>query len=210
VPRLDASELGALSRGGVWHPWVVEDEAHAPDGAVAGLLAHRSRRRGAWTAAAYAPLPGLVALDPEMEPGALLPLLEGRVNVVRRLPDRFAAQSQDTLDVTGELRPVNVRRLLDLLRRACLLHGPAYVFEPNDGVLRRGVQRGFEALMERLFGLGAFAGRRADEAFRVSAVTAADLATLTVELRVAPARPLTFLTVRLVHDGERGLRVEGP
>jgi phage tail sheath protein FI len=210
VPRLDASELGALSRGGLWHPWLLGAELQAPDGAVAGALALRARSRGAWTAAANMALPGVLALVPEPEPSALQSLLDGRVNAIRQLPGRFAALSQDTLAVDEDLRPINVRRLLDLLRRACLLHGPAYVFEPNDGLLRRSVQRGFEGLLERLFRLGAFAGRRADEAFQVGVVSEPDAARLTVELRVAPARPLVFLTVRLVREDAPGLRVEGP
>ena len=210
VPRLDASELGALSRGGLWHPWLLGAELQAPDGAVAGALALRSRTRGAWRAAANMPLPGVLALVPEAEESALQALLDGRVNAIRQLPDRFAALSQDTLAADEDLRPVNVRRLLDLLRRACLLHGPAYVFEPNDGPLRRSIQRGFEALLERMFGLGAFAGRRADEAFRVGVTSEPDAARVIVELRVAPARPLTFLTVRLVSEDAAGLRVEGP
>ena len=108
-----------------------------------------------------------------------------------------------------------MRRLLSLLRRVALLHGAAYVFEPNDDPLRRAVQRGFEALLTRLFELGAFAGAHAGRELpgrhRLAAEHAASRSTqgrLIVELKVAPSRPLAFLTVRLVRTGDAASQVE--
>jgi phage tail sheath protein FI len=71
------------------------------------------------------------------------------------------------------------------------------------------VQRGFEAMLGTMFERGAFAGATAATAFQV--VTDASLNTpasidqgrFIVELRVAPSRPLTFLTLRLVQIGDR-------
>src|SRR6185503_3843076 len=67
----------------------------------------------------------------------------------------------------------------------------------------------FEAMLGDLFRRGAFAGSTAASAFQV--VTGESLNTapsveqgrFIVELRVAPARPMAFLTLRLVQTGER-------
>ena len=56
---------------------------------------------------------------------------------LRQEPAGFVSLSQDTLADDAEIRPVNVRRLLSLLRRLALLRGVDYVFEPNDDTFRR-------------------------------------------------------------------------
>jgi phage tail sheath protein FI len=88
------------------------------------------------------------------------------------------------------------------------------VFEPHDAPFRRLVQRGFEGFLSRMFERGAFAGRNAASAFQVVTSTflntpqSVDQGRFVVELRVAPALPMTFLTVRLVQSGDRTLVVE--
>ena len=62
-----------------------------------------------------------------------------------------------------------------------------------------------------MFELGAFAGTVASDGFEVrTPVTAADedAGRLVVELRVAPSRPLEFLTVRLVRTSTGRLSLE--
>ena len=136
------------------------------------------------------------------------------MTVLRQMPTGFAWISSQTLSEDEDLRPLNVRRLLILVRRLALKHGPTYVFEANGGELHRRVQRGFESLLGRLHGLGALEGRTASDAFRVEVGgppdtrASLDDGLLLVELKVAPSRPLRFLTVRLVNTGDRGLRVE--
>jgi len=124
------------------------------------------------------------------------------------------ALSADTLSFDGELRPINVRRLLILLRRAALRLGMTFVFEPNDSILRRVVQGAFESIMQQLFMRGAFAGATADASYRVitddTINTAQDFdqGRFRVDLKVAPALPMSFLTVRLVQIGERATATE--
>jgi phage tail sheath protein FI len=114
-----------------------------------------------------------------------------------------------------DLRQVGVRRLLSLLRRVALRHGPTYVFEPNDEAFRRRLRHGFEALLSEMLARGAFAGTTPEESFRVSTAGPAntpqsvDQGRLVVELKVAPSIPMRFLTVRLVQSSEQGLTVEG-
>jgi len=78
------------------------------------------------------------------------------------------------------------------------------VFEPNSAPFRRAVERGFERLLEDIFKRGAFAGQTATDAFQVvtnetiNTPASVDQGRFFVELRVAPSRPLRFLTVKLL------------
>jgi len=114
----------------------------------------------------------------------------------------------DTLSADPEVRPLNVRRLMILLRKVTLRAGNRFTFEPNGERLRRALKRGFEAALEEMFARGAFAGARSRDAFRVSTDEPpntrqdADAGRFLAEIRVAPSRPLSFLTVRLVQRGE--------
>ena len=85
-------------------------------------------------------------------------LLDAQVNLVRSSPHGFVLSTADTLSPEADWRPVNVRRLMTLLRRLALRRGATYVFEPNGATLRRTVERGFDAVMDDLFRRGAFAG----------------------------------------------------
>jgi hypothetical protein len=210
-----------LGYAALQHPWPVgadqppgDVRSSPPDGAVAGVLARRALARGAWLAPANEPLRDVFTLVPALLPAAADALAEAGVNVVTQTPAGFVWLSSQTLSEDDHLRPLHVRRLLILLRRLALKHGAAYVFEPNGAELHRRVQRGFESLLGRLHALGALSGRSASEAFRVevggppNTRASLDVGRLIVELKVAPAQPLRFLTVRLVSSGERGLRVE--
>jgi phage tail sheath protein FI len=106
------------------------------------------------------------------------------------------------------VRPLNVRRLIALVRRAALRVGNDYVFEPNDGAARRAVRRAFESMLETLFFRGAFAGRTEQTSFQVvtddslNTPSSIDAGRLIAEIRIAPSRPLSFLTIRLLQAGD--------
>ena len=211
-----------FSYGALYHPWLYASEPAdptdirrtPPDGAAAGVLAARATRRGAWVAPANEPLRDVLQLDPPPAAEWLQALQDAQVNAVRHEPEGFLWLAADTLSDDPDLRPIGVRRLLQVLRRAALLHGSVYAFEPNGPELRRSVERGFERLLGRMFELGAFAGARASDAYRVEVGSppntpqSVDAGRLIVELKVAPSRPLAFLTVRLVRTGEGSLHVE--
>jgi phage tail sheath protein FI len=75
------------------------------------------------------------------------------------------------------------------------------------------VQRQFDALLGDLYVRGAFSGATHAEGYRVTTDDtvnpreSVDQGRFIVELRVAPSRPLAFLTVRLVQSGA-GLTVQ--
>jgi hypothetical protein len=220
VRPLGTGEASAFSYGAIYHPWfIVREETGAllttpPDGAATGLIARRALSRGAWIAPANEALAGVVSLTPRLGSDKHLELLLAQLNLIRHEARGFLALNADTLSTDEQLRPINVRRLLILLRRAALRLGMTFVFEPNDRTLRRVVQGAFEAILQQLFTRGAFAGATPDASYRVvtddSLNTAADFeqGRFRVDLKVAPALPMSFLTVRLVQLGDRAVATE--
>ncbi|MCW5665821.1 MAG: hypothetical protein KIT35_18480 [Piscinibacter sp.] len=213
-PPLGPDESRAHSHAALYHPWLHTRRdagtiACPPDGAVAGQLAGSALARGAWFAVANAPLRDVVALNLALADDERQALLEAQLNPVAAAPAGFVPTTAETLARDPDWRPVNVRRLMALLRRAALRRGAAYVFEPNGPALQRTVERAFEALLQSLYVRGAFAGRGAAQSFRVevgdelNTPAQRDAGRFHVDLKVAPALPLSFLTVRLVRSGER-------
>jgi len=200
-------EPNALGYGALYHPWIAFAGAGdvAPDGPACGAIARRTLDRGAWIAPANIAWPNALALAPRpLRDDRLLALQAARVNVLRRTPRGIMPLAAQTLAIDDDLKPLGVRRLLILLRRIALRDGAALVFEPNGDALRRALERRFESLLAALFARGAFAPARASDAFRVSVdQSRAAVGQLVVELRVAPSRPLAFLTVRLSRTGDR-------
>ena len=223
VGALNSGETGATSYGALYHPWLVGRDVVGggralrrtpPDGAACGVLARRALTRGAWIAPANEPLAGVVALEPRIGRDRWLDLQLAQVNIVRQEPRGFLVMNSDTLSREDDLREIGVRRLLILLRRLALRHGSAYVFEPNSPQFRRLVERDFEALMDQMFLRGAFAGATPAASYQVVANEtvntrqSVELGRFIVELRVAPSRPMTFMTIRLVQTGEQGFVTE--
>lgn len=219
VPPLGAGEARALSHGSLQHAWTYTRRGDArqgntligcpPDGAIAGQMAASALARGAWMAVANQPLKDVVATSLNPSTAERQTLLDAQINPVWLSPIGHVLGSADTLLDDADWRSVNVRRLMCLLRRVALKHGAQYVFEPNGPALQRTVERAFNALLDGLFQRGAFAGRNVNEAFQVvvgeevNTPQRFDAGQFWVELRVAPALPMRFLTVRLLRSGER-------
>lgn len=207
-----------LSFGGIWHPWLIgraenqvgRERITPPCGAISGVIAKRSFNRGPWIAPANEPISEIVSLQPSIPRGEWLNLQESNLNLIRQEPRGFVSLSSDTLSSDPDLQQINVRRLLSQLRRLAIRHGAIYVFEPNSTLFQRTVKRGFESLLNQMFTRGAFAGATASTSFQVvveeslNTPRSMEQGRFIVELRVAPALPLRFLTVRLVQNGDRG------
>ncbi len=221
VMPLTPSEDRVLSYGALYHPWMttrIEKERGKttlrclpPDGAVCGTMAAGAIARGAWVAPANVPMQGVVSLTPALSRQGWASLFEAQVNVVQQEPRGFLLFSAETLSPEAALRPLNVRRLLILLRRLVWREGMAYVFEPNDASFRRLVQRRFAQWLSDLYSRGAFAGNTPASSYQVITDTSINTPTsleqgrFIVELRVAPSRPMAFLTVRLLQMGHDAL-----
>ncbi len=216
VPGLLPDEARALSHGCLQHPWLQLRSGQQvisapPDGATAGQLAASAWQRGAWLAVANRPLKDVLGVSLPASTAERQALLEAQVNPVVSAAHGVVLAGEDTLyHLDADWRPVHVRRLMALLRRAALRRGNQYVFEPNGPTLHRTIERAFESLLGELMQRGAFAGRNAREAYQVVVVddglnsqASIDLGRLFIELKVAPAQALRFLTVRLVRAGDR-------
>src|SRR6478736_1773728 len=218
---LGLRESGAWGYAALYHPWLTESGQDGsllsvpPLGAVAGTYAACAIERGAWIAPANRALRSIIALSPAIQAGRRQEFLDRQLNLVRSEPTGYLVLSQDTLAfdleaVASAVRPVNVRRLLILLRRLVLRLGEPLVFEPNGGNLRIRVRQTFESVLAGLQSRGAFAGRTASESYRVECNDelnppySIDAGRLIAQIKVAPSRPMAFLTIRLVQTGERG------
>lgn len=216
VEPFSADETRVLSFGAMYHPWLLthEDDFEGfrnipPDGANCGVMARRSAERGVWIAPANERLQGVLGLAKEIRRERFLDFQDNLINLVRQEPRGFLVLDSDTLSSDADLRSINVRRLLSLLRRLAVKHGAEYVFEPNNERFRRRVQSGFTSLLDLMFVRGAFAGTTPANAYQVvvsetvNNFQSVEQGRFIVELRVAPSLPLKFVTVRLVNSGGR-------
>lgn len=204
----------------IYHPWLISREdtgalIHtSPTGAMAGVMADRALRRGAWVAPANEVVPNVLATVPVLSTTVEQALYAAGINPLRQLPQGFVAWGSFTQSRSADLEDLNVRRLLILLRRLALREGQTYVFAAHDAALRRRIQQQFEQVLARLFDLGAFAGAVPAEAYQVvidntlNTQANVEQGRLIVELRVAPAQPMTFITVRLVQSEADPLTVQ--
>jgi hypothetical protein len=212
---MTALESQALSYGALWHPWLIgrDDDAGPlrampPDGATAGVMAKRAIARGAWVAPANEPLRGVLALTPDIPAQARQALQDAAVNLIRHDTAGFLCLDSDTLSGDEDVRALNVRRLLILVRRAALRTGNDYAFEPHSTNLRHTIKRAFESMLDSMYQRGAFAGRTSKSAFQVvtdetlNTRQSTDQGRFIAELRIAPSRPLSFLTIRLVQRSD--------
>lgn len=200
------------SFGAIYHPWIQTAAPGAPplprppDGAACGLLAACARDRGAWIAPANRLVQGALALHPRPV-AQTAAFVETGINLLEPSRGGVSLLSAETLSDNAALRPLQVRRLLMLLRRLAGQIGNELVFEPQGAALHAAVERRFEQWLGGLFQRGAFAGERESDAFRVVVDSArdggrsAERGQLVVELRVRPAQALQFLQLRLLLGG---------
>ncbi len=224
-----AEEAAVSSYGAFYHPWVMTKQAHGghgsavrarpPEGNVLADYAYQTLRVGAWQSPANHPLNEVLGLDEPFDKDQWATFNGLAINLLRSQPNGFMPMTALTLSngewqTDRDVSDVNVRRLLIMLRRLAIREGDEWVFDNNTEHLQRQVKHQFESLLGRLYRRGALAGGRAQEAFQVvvdeSVNTLANMdgGQLIVELRVAPSRPLVFLSVRLVQTGTGGLAVE--
>ena len=184
-----------------------------PAGSMAGVMAKRSLSKGAWVAPANEAIQDTLATVAPLDLATEQTLHAASINPIRLRPQGLVTWNNATLSLDPDLANINVRRLLILLRRLALTEGQRYAFAPHSTAFRRRVKQQFEQVLSRLFDLGAFSGSSPVEAFQVviedvaNRQNAVEQGQLTVELRVAPSQPLTFITVRLIQTTS-GLTVQ--
>jgi hypothetical protein len=220
-----ADSPGTPSYGALYHPWIVTPDntnpppqslrSLVPDGAVCGAIASTTLASGAWIAPANVAVSNAVDLTPPLESDTALAFFTAQINLIARQPEGFMITSQNTLMPADDpLQPLNVRRLLILLRRLALREGTRYVFQSNSAWLQRAVTRQFQEWMQLLLAQGAFAGSSAQDSYQVIAdatvnsQASIDQGEFIVVLKVAPSVPMEFLTVKLIQSGGQLALVE--
>jgi hypothetical protein len=217
----DLAVLADLSFAAVYHPWpLLLDEtapgklrAVPPDGSVAGMIAARERRRGAFVAPANDVLGGVRGIFSDFSTDDWAALFDAQFNLLRREPLDIRAMSAHTLSDAPELLQLSVRRLLILLRRTVLDRGLDLVFERNDQRFRDGVIARLRNLLQGMWERGAFAGATPAEGYRITADAtintpqSTDAGQLIVLIQIAPSRPAEFITVALTRAEQGSLQV---
>lgn len=222
VPGLAWDEARMLSFGVLTHPWVRVPDADGalrpipPDGPVLGTFARRALGVGCWAPPANLPLADALGVESDTPPRRWRAWedehknIQCHINMLWSTPRGAVLGRCDTLSPDPDLAPVGARRLVGLLRRLALREGQGWAFEPATPALAGSVRAAFDRHLEGLYHRGALSGARRDHAFEVRVSTSpSPEPRLEVELRVAPSRPLRFLTVRLLQIEHSGLSVEG-
>lgn len=204
------------------YPWLrtptardLPGSCEAPDGTLAGALAHHALVRGTWSSALRRPVLGINSVDPVLDRAALERPLD------RADPNSATVRERITLfgpigtgivllsDVTtqrGTYRPANLNRLVAALVRAARLVGEESVFENNGETLWRRLVDRLNDLLTGLWREGIFAGASPAEAFEVACdrttMTQADLDAGRAIVRIAftSAAPIERIVIQLALD----------
>ncbi|MCR6650144.1 MAG: hypothetical protein NVV73_00985 [Cellvibrionaceae bacterium] len=214
VRPLSIAEEKTAAYAAFYYPWLsarvessLDVRAIPPEGSVLGKFAHRTLEQGAWIAPANSPFENVLALHKPVSREHWRLLMQARVNVLRRESRGHLLMSADTFSGNREWNEINVRRLINLIRRIAEREGNLYVFENNGDVLHDKVKQQFEGIFARLFARGAFAGSTPDQAYRVitgaktNTAQSMEMGRFIVELHIAPSHPLKFIRVRLIQEG---------
>ncbi|HLN61777.1 MAG TPA: hypothetical protein VK464_09515, partial [Symbiobacteriaceae bacterium] len=200
------------SFGAIFAPWLQFQEGDGsttpvpPDGAALGQIAGRTIAQGVWVAPANLPLQSVADLDRSIDGQPLDQLSDAQVNVYVQEVLGCVAHTANTLSTDSDLMPLGTRRLVSLLRRILTDAGMDAVFQPDDRRHRLAVKARLDQELSDLFLRGALAGDTAAQAFQVTADDTVNPpgsvkeGRLIVNIRIAPARSLTFLTIRLFEN----------
>lgn len=218
APTAVEQQMQALSTdpegryGALYGPWIKVAGADGliavpPSGHVAGLMAQRDRATGVGWAPANLALAGVVDLAASLDPDDL------RINRLVALPGGgIAPWGVRTLSHDPAWRYIGVTRLIITLQRWLEQFMTAVVFEANDVRLWVRIMREVAAYLDGLYRQGVLQGRTPDEAYHVRCDAAnnppelRDAGMLVVEIGLAPAAPVEFITLRVEH-GPTGLAV---
>jgi phage tail sheath protein FI len=219
-PRLGVGSISAWRRrfdssfGALYFPWLAVSDplrtagaptrAIPPSGHVAGAIAATDILAGVHKAPANVALSWVQDLTVPIDDGAHGVLNPGHVNAVRAFPGRgirvFGAR---TLSSDGDLRYLNVRRLLLMIEKAIQLAIRWAVFEPNDAATRSTLHLSVTAFLLALWQKGALAGNAPADAFFVrcdehdNPPDARARGEMLAEIGVAAVTPFEFVVLRV-------------
>jgi hypothetical protein len=184
-------------------------------GHVAGVISRLDRERGAHWTPANAECVDAVDVGEEWEIDEREALYREGINLVRCMPGKglqlwgaWSAIDPRSVENVSYLYLAH-RRLIHRLVRAIRTLVEPLVFDPNTPMFRFGVQRAISSVLLRFWRAGAFRGARPEEAFKVvcddsnNPPDEQDNGRVVCDIRIAPALPMEFITLRIAL-GEAG------
>lgn len=194
------------------HPWLVTPDplrrgrtrTVPPSGHIAGQYAATDLAAGFPRAAADQPLAWALAATMAVSPPTHGLLNSEGINVIAAREGRALRNlGARTMASDPSWRFVPVRRLVSMLRDALDVATQWAVFEPHDDATCMLLRESIAAFLDRLWRLGALAGKTADQAYRVrcdeSNNSVSDRANgrLAVDVAIAPSAQLEFIVLRI-------------
>jgi phage tail sheath protein FI len=209
----------------VYHPWLwvpdplgtTPEESRKqipPSGHVAGLISRLDRQRGAQYTPANAPLLQTFDIARSYRPSERAVLNSAGVNLIRCFPNEgLLVWGGRTLGTEPGDLYVAHRRLLHRLVRAIRAVAEPLVFDVNGPELRLTLVRAITTVLLQVYRAGGLAGATPDQAFQVlcddqtNPPDAIDTGQVVCLVKVAPAIPMEFITLRVSLNTEGRLEV---
>jgi hypothetical protein len=222
--RLPLSDETVLRNGAVYHPRLLVTDplggVASPlrcvpcSSLVAGVISRLDLERGAYFTPANAEIDGAVDLSRPLTADEAAMIYKGGINLLTCSPGRglFVWGGR----VLGTQTPggfVAHRRLIHLLVRAIRRVAEPLVFDTNGPELWLAFVRSITTVLLAAFNAGALQGNRPDEAFQVTCDATTnppeniDNGLVICEIRVAPAVPMEFITLRVSASADGKLEV---
>jgi uncharacterized protein len=176
-----------------------------PSGHIAGVYARVDGQRGVHKAPANEVVRGALALTYQLTNGEQDLLNPRGVNAIRNFNGNILVWGARTLggDANGELKYVNVRRLLSFLRESIEEGTRFAVFEPNSPPLWQRIKRSVAAFLTLVWRDGALLGETPEQAFYVKcdeSTNPADVreaGQVVTEIGVAVVKPAEFVVFKI-------------
>lgn len=207
----------------LYHPWLAvaraDDTRDAlvslpPSAAAAGIVAASELAFGVPHGPANRIAQGALKPLVRVSPADHALLHPQGVNVFLQDSTGVRLSAARTLSLDPAWRQLSVRRLVLMLRRTLLQQMQWAAFEPHTPALRRQIVHLCNALLRRLYRLGAFTGATEEQAFFVrcddalNPPNAVDNGRLLAQIGIAPSEPLEFIVLQLSRSGDGTLTLE--
>ncbi len=187
-----------------------------PSGAMVGIYANVDATRGVWKAPGNVSVNGIIGLtdditDKEQE-NMNIHESGKSINAIRKFTGKgLLVWGVRTLDGnSNDWRYINVRRLANMIEESAKKACMNFVFEPNVKQTWVNVKGMIENYLTTLWGDGALAGAKAEDAFFVSVglnetMTADDInnGRLIVKIGYAPSRPAEFIILEFTQTQQK-------
>ncbi len=222
--RLPLNDESVLRNGAVYHPRLLVTDPlggiASPlrcvpcSSLVAGVISRLDLERGAYFTPANAEIDGAVDLSRPLTADEAAMIYNGGINLLTCSPGRGLLVWGGRVLGTNALGGfVAHRRLIHLLVRAIRRVAEPLVFDTNGPELWLAFVRSITTVLLAAFNAGALQGKRPDEAFQVICDASTnppeniDNGLVICEIRVAPAVPMEFITLRVSASADGKLEV---